>query len=104
MRQEVIEEQRRLVRARQAPSAPAPAAPAAGVVQVRLLLLLQLVPSNPLLQEVNPEFLAALPPNIQEEVLAQQRLEQQRRTAAQVNYPEVFFTCLENPLKPTETS
>lgn len=28
--------------------------------------------------EVNPEFLAALPPNIQEEVLAQQRAEQQR--------------------------
>ena len=28
--------------------------------------------------EVSPEFLAALPPNIQEEVLAQQRLEQQR--------------------------
>ena len=35
-------------------------------------------------QEVNPEFLAALPPNIQEEVLAQQRLEQQRCSAAQV--------------------
>ena len=34
--------------------------------------------------QVNPEFLAALPPNMQEEVLAQQRLEQQRRTAAQV--------------------
>ena len=28
--------------------------------------------------DVSPEFLAALPPNIQEEVLAQQRLEQQR--------------------------
>ena len=37
------------------------------------------------MQEVNPEFLAALPPNIQEEVLAQQRLEQQRRSAAQVS-------------------
>lgn len=35
--------------------------------------------------EVNPEFLAALPPNIQEEVLAQQRLEQQRQVAAQTN-------------------
>ena len=68
MRAEVIEEQRRLVRARQAPPAPAPAAATPGVVQ-----------------EVNPEFLAALPPNIQEEVLAQQRLEQQRRTAAQVD-------------------
>ena len=30
--------------------------------------------------EVSPEFLAALPPHIQEEVLAQQRLEQQRTT------------------------
>lgn len=35
--------------------------------------------------EVNPEFLAALPPNIQEEVLAQQRLEQQRQQAARSN-------------------
>ena len=35
-------------------------------------------------QEVNPEFLAALPPKIQEEVLAQQRLEQQRCSTAQV--------------------
>lgn len=34
--------------------------------------------------EVSPEFLAALPPNIQEEVLAQQRLEQQR-TAVTTN-------------------
>ncbi len=63
MRQEVIEEQRRLLRARQAPPAPPP--PTEGV------------------GEVNPEFLAALPPNIQEEVLAQQRLEQQRQSAAQ---------------------
>lgn len=35
--------------------------------------------------EVNPDFLAALPPNIQEEVLAQQRLEQQRQAAALSN-------------------
>jgi len=35
--------------------------------------------------EVNPEFLAALPPNIQEEVLTQQRLEEQRRAAAAAN-------------------
>lgn len=35
--------------------------------------------------EVNPEFLAALPPNIQEEVLAQQRIEQQRLAAASAN-------------------
>ncbi|CAG2109884.1 unnamed protein product, partial [Medioppia subpectinata] len=37
--------------------------------------------------EVNPEFLAALPPNIQEEVLAQQRAEQQR-IAQQNTNPE----------------
>lgn len=35
--------------------------------------------------EVNPEFLAALPPSIQEEVLQQQRLEQQRLAAAAAN-------------------
>uniref|UniRef100_A0AAQ4S1K7 E3 ubiquitin-protein ligase HUWE1 n=1 Tax=Gasterosteus aculeatus aculeatus TaxID=481459 RepID=A0AAQ4S1K7_GASAC len=35
------------------------------------------------LTEVSPEFLAALPPAIQEEVLAQQRAEQQRRELAQ---------------------
>jgi len=65
MRQEVIEEQRRLARLRQQP---APAAREAAGSQS--------------LAEVNPEFLAALPPNIQEEVLAQQRLEQQRQTQA----------------------
>lgn len=35
--------------------------------------------------DINPEFLAALPLNIQEEVLAQQRLEQQRQAAAAAN-------------------
>ena len=35
--------------------------------------------------DVNPEFLAALPLNIQEEVLAQQRIEQQRQAAAAAN-------------------
>ncbi|UXI19882.1 hypothetical protein NH340_JMT05825 [Sarcoptes scabiei] len=35
--------------------------------------------------EVSPEFLAALPPNIQEEVLAQQRAEQQRLNAQNTN-------------------
>merc|ERR1719153_886383 len=68
MRQEVIEEQRRLVRARQQP----PPQPTAGA-------------GSQGMQEVNPEFLAALPPNIQEEVLAQQRLEQQRQNAAQAD-------------------
>jgi E3 ubiquitin-protein ligase HUWE1 len=66
MRQEVLEEQRRLLRARQAPPPP-PTLQTQGVA------------------EVNAEFLAALPPNIQEEVLAQQRLEQQRQSAAQVD-------------------
>lgn len=37
--------------------------------------------------EVSPEFLAALPPNIQEEVLQQQRQEQQR-LASQNSNPE----------------
>lgn len=35
--------------------------------------------------DVSPEFLAALPPNIQEELLAHQRLEQQRRIAISSN-------------------
>ena len=63
MRQEVIEEQRRLQNIR--------------------LRAAQHVEAG--VQEVNPEFLAALPPNIQEEVLAQQRLEQQRQAAATAN-------------------
>lgn len=35
--------------------------------------------------DVNPEFSAALPLSIQEEVLAQQRIEQQRQAAAAAN-------------------
>ena len=65
-RQEVIDEQRRLQTIRQR----AAQNTEAGV------------------SEVNPEFLAALPPNIQEEVLAQQRMEQQRQAAAQANPEE----------------
>jgi len=57
MRLEVIEEQRRLQSIRQR----AAQNTEAGVT------------------EVNPEFLAALPPNIQEEVLTQQRIELQRQ-------------------------
>ena len=60
MRQEVIEEQRRLQTIRQRAA--------------------QNTESG--ITEVNAEFLAALPPNIQEEVLAQQRIEQQRQAAA----------------------
>ena len=85
MRQEVIEEQRRLVRARQQP----PPQPAAGAGASS---------SSGAVQEVNPEFLAALPPNIQEEVLAQQRMEQLRQRQATadpteaVNAGEFFQT------------
>jgi E3 ubiquitin-protein ligase HUWE1 len=60
MRQEVIDEQRRLQTIRQR----AAQNTEAGVT------------------EVNAEFLAALPPNIQEEILAQQRIEQQRQATA----------------------
>ena len=63
MRQEVIDEQRRLQSIRQRAAA-------------------QNV--EPGVSEVDPQFLAALPTNIQEEVLAQQRIEQQRQ-AAQAN-------------------
>lgn len=66
MRQEVIDEQRRLQTIRQR----AAQNTEAGV------------------SEVNPEFLAALPPNIQEEVLAQQRMEQQRQAAVAANPEE----------------
>jgi E3 ubiquitin-protein ligase HUWE1 len=54
--------------------------------------------------DVSPEFLAALPPNIQEEVLAQQRMEQQRRAAATTNPndpldAEAFFRNLQPSLR-----
>ena len=89
MRQEVIDEQRRLVRARQQP----PAQPAAAAGQPAAA-----AGTSAAVQEVNPEFLAALPPNIQEEVLAQQRMEQlrQRQAASDpteaVNAGEFFQT------------
>jgi E3 ubiquitin-protein ligase HUWE1 len=83
MRQEVIDEQRRLQNIRQRA---AQQQEQQGV------------------QEVNPEFLAALPPNIQEEVLAQQRMEQQRQAAAQSNPeapvdPGEFLQNLPAPLR-----
>ncbi|XP_059143196.1 E3 ubiquitin-protein ligase HUWE1-like isoform X5 [Physella acuta] len=57
--------------------------------------------------EVNPEFLAALPPAIQEEVLAQQRAEQARMAALQQNAanpdlpvdPATFFSTLSTSLR-----
>lgn len=56
------------------------------------------------MSEVNPEFLAALPPNIQEEVLAQQRMEQRRQAAAATNPedpvdPAEFFQNLQPSLR-----
>lgn len=54
--------------------------------------------------EVSPEFLAALPPALQEEVLTQQRLEQQRQAAAHANPNEpvdagAFFETLQPSLR-----
>lgn len=54
--------------------------------------------------EVSPEFLAALPPALQEEVLTQQRLEQQRQAAARANPDEpvdagAFFETLQPSLR-----
>ena len=54
--------------------------------------------------EVNAEFLAALPPALQEEVLSQQRLEQQRQAAARANPDEpvdagAFFETLQPSLR-----
>lgn len=54
--------------------------------------------------EVSPEFLAALPPSLQEEVLTQQRLEQQRQAAARANPDEpvdagAFFETLQPSLR-----
>lgn len=47
-------------------------------------------PTSTAPDEVNPEFLAALPLNIQEEVLAQQRQERQRQVAASANPNDPF--------------
>ncbi|XP_050313082.1 E3 ubiquitin-protein ligase HUWE1 isoform X3 [Anthonomus grandis grandis] len=60
--------------------------------------------SNEVPQEVSPEFLAALPPALQEEVLTQQRLEQQRQAAARAppNEPvdaHAFFQTLQPSLR-----
>ncbi|KAG5895091.1 hypothetical protein JTB14_023265 [Gonioctena quinquepunctata] len=54
--------------------------------------------------EVSPEFLAALPPALQEEVLTQQRLEQQRQAASRANPNEpvdagAFFETLQPSLR-----
>lgn len=60
--------------------------------------------SLPSFNEVNPEFLAALPLNIQEEVLAQQRAEQQRLNPVVANSdapvdPDSFFRSLPPSLR-----
>lgn len=54
--------------------------------------------------EVSPEFLAALPLNIQEEVLAQQRIEQQRAAAQNANPDapvdtDIFFRSMPSSLR-----
>ncbi|XP_028966633.1 E3 ubiquitin-protein ligase HUWE1 [Galendromus occidentalis] len=94
MRQEVIQDHLRMQRLRQqnqTSSSSAAAAPASG---------------SSSFTEVNPEFLAALPPNIQEEVLAQQRAEQQR-LASQNQAPDepadasAFFLTLPAGLRQT---
>ncbi|XP_071495531.1 E3 ubiquitin-protein ligase HUWE1-like [Diadema antillarum] len=70
IRQEVLQEHLG-IRNQPPPSAPSSNPPSS-----------QADPSTSSLSQVNPEFLAALPPHIQEEVLAQERAEQQRRTLA----------------------
>lgn len=74
IRQEVIAEQLRLQRLQQQRSS----APSGQTSQPQASSSATPIGT---FNEVNPEFLAALPPNIQEEVLAQQRAEQQRLQA-----------------------
>ncbi|CAH1960708.1 unnamed protein product [Acanthoscelides obtectus] len=96
MRREVLEQHRILcLQQRIAASAAANAANAAGAAGENTE-----APSN----EVSPEFLAALPPALQEEVLTQQRLEQQRQAAARANPNEpvdagAFFETLQPSLR-----
>ncbi|CAG5120620.1 unnamed protein product, partial [Candidula unifasciata] len=97
IRQEVISEQLRLQRIRRRAQEQAQqnaSASEAGVEGTRTM-------------EVNPEFLAALPPAIQEEVLAQQRAEQARMAAQQQSVanpdmpvdPATFFSTLSTSLR-----
>ena len=79
IRQEVIAEQLRLQRLNQQ-RASANSGPSSSSLNQP-----QAGSSTSTFNEVNPEFLAALPPNIQEEVLAQQRAEQQRLQAQTSN-------------------
>ena len=74
IRADVIEEQKRLVRARQqGPEQPH-----------------QTCGTGQGMQEVNPEFLASLPQNIQEEVLAQKRFEQKKQNdGSRLEYNDV---------------
>lgn len=83
IRREVLAEQwrlRRLEQANAARQAASTAAPAASTNE-------QASTSSgaTAFPEVNPEFLAALPAEVQEEVLAQQRAEQQRQAASTTN-------------------
>ena len=75
IRQEVIAEQLRLQRLQQQRAAATRAAEAGETSN----------PNGNSLAEINADVLAALPPNIQEEVLAQQRAEQQRIASQNAN-------------------
>lgn len=111
MRQEVIQDHLRMQRLRQqnqSSTSSASAAAAAATAQGAQSSSSDAPPSasSSSFTEVNPEFLAALPPNIQEEVLAQQRAEQQR-LASQNQAPDepadasAFFLTLPAALRQT---
>lgn len=83
MRSEVIAEQLRLQRARQRP--PETSGTPSSSTTTTAAAAAATATTAAAVGEVNPEFLAALPPAIQEEVLAQQRLEQQRQQSTRTN-------------------
>lgn len=88
IRQEVIAEQFRLQRLNNPRPTTASTSATAGVTAPAAAPGASSSSASTSFAEVNPEFLAALPPNIQEEVLAQQRAEQQRLAAQNAN-PDV---------------
>lgn len=88
IRREVIADQLRLARMRTQvdPNAPPQPQSSAETTTTSTALTSGAGPSS--LSDVSPEFLAALPPSIQEEVLAVQRAEQARQTASQAGGPD----------------
>ncbi|OTF71675.1 E3 ubiquitin-protein ligase HUWE1-like protein, partial [Euroglyphus maynei] len=108
IRQEVIAEQFRIQRLNQLHSTPAPPVTAANLSNQAVTAVNQGSSSdataNAAVPEISQDFLAALPPNIQEEVLAQQRSEQQRLNAQNTNPdtpvdPDSFFRSLPPSLR-----